>query len=213
MRFLRRNQADSTTTAEEGAVDIEPSADGAKGHTPGKGRPTPKRRDAEGRRRGPVPPPPRTFREARARGTLTKEQRRQEAADRRQKMMAGDDRYLMPKDRGPAKALARDIIDSRRNLMGLFLFMALVVLATYPINIIWPELYIQSYVMLACIAFLLAMVIEAVMLGRIVARKVREKYPDDLTRTTSFIWYTFTRASQARRLRVPKPRVRAGEAV
>ena len=27
------------------------------------------------------------------------------------------------------------------------------------------------------------------------------------------IWYTFTRASQVRKLRVPRPRVRAGEAI
>ena len=66
VRFLRRSEnaesASDTTT-----VDEETDGRTTRGHTtPGKGRATPKRRDAEagGRRRGPAPTPPRTQREA-----------------------------------------------------------------------------------------------------------------------------------------------------
>ncbi|WP_241841108.1 DUF3043 domain-containing protein [Rhodococcus erythropolis] len=51
----------------------------------GKGRPTPKRRDAEAKRRGPVAPAPLTAKEARARRKATrgsKEDRKAEAAER-----------------------------------------------------------------------------------------------------------------------------------
>ena len=211
MRFLRRNSADTDTAADE-AVDVELEL--PKGHSAGKGRPTPKRREAEGRRRGPVPPPPRTQREAMKRNRATRptrEQRVQQNAESRERMMAGDERYLLPKDRGPVKAFARDVIDSRRNLMGLFMPMAVLVLVSYFAQIVVPTLPIQVYVMAACLVFLLAMVVEAIMLGRLVAKLARTELPKETVSTPSLIWYTFTRASQIRRLRVPRPRVRPGE--
>ena len=221
MRFLRRNSADDSAPADAGAVDVDPGADAKSHSTVSKGRPTPKRREAEGRRRGPVPPPPRTQREAMKRSRelranapkLTKEERSAEQRERREKMMAGDERYLMPKDRGPVKAFVRDVIDSRRNLMGLFMPLAILVLASYFLQVAVPTLPIQEYVMLACLVFLLAMVVEAIMLGRLATRLARTKFPKETVGTAGTIWYTFTRASQVRRLRVPRPRVRPGETV
>ena len=43
-------------------------------------------------------------------------------------MAAGDDRYLLPRDRGPVKAYIRDVVDSRPHLMGLFMPLAGLVL-------------------------------------------------------------------------------------
>ncbi|GAA3437754.1 DUF3043 domain-containing protein [Kutzneria kofuensis] len=214
---MRRNSADDAASAETGAVDVDSGAE-AKAHTSGKGRPTPKRREAEGRRRGPVPPPPRTQREAMKRSRelrpkMTREERSSEQRERRERMMAGDERYLMPKDRGPVKAFVRDVIDSRRNLMGLFMPMAILVLASYFLQLTVPTLPVQEYVMLACLVFLLAMVVEAIMLGRLATRLARTKFPKESIGTASIIWYTFTRASQVRKLRVPRPRVRPGETV
>ena len=45
--------------------------------------------------------------------------------------MAGDERYLIARDSGPARALARDVVDSRRNLIGLFMPLALLVVFSY----------------------------------------------------------------------------------
>ncbi|QUQ67792.1 DUF3043 domain-containing protein [Kutzneria sp. CA-103260] len=217
MRFLRRNSADDAAT-EDGAVDVAPTAEMAKGQTAPKGKVTPKRRDAEAHRRGPVPPPPRTQREAMKRNRelrpkMTREERNTEQRERRERMMSGDERYLMPKDRGPVKAYVRDVIDSRRNLMGLFMPLAILVLASYFLQIAVPTLPVQEYVMLACLVFLLAMVVEAIMLGRLATRLARAKFPKESIGAASLIWYTFTRASQVRKLRVPRPRVRPGEAV
>jgi hypothetical protein len=177
----------------------------------GKGRPTPKRRDAEARKRGPLPPPPTTQREAYKRSKATgasKADRRSSAAERRALMMSGDDRYVLPRDRGPARALARDVVDSRRNLSGLFMPLALVVVLSY-----FAAPQIQSSVSLGMFAMIAVMVVEGVFLARLVNTRVHERYPDEPAGLGKLGWYAFVRASQLRRLRAPRPRVRPGDAV
>ncbi|MGQ0842055.1 DUF3043 domain-containing protein [Actinokineospora sp.] len=216
MRFLRRSAADSTDSdqMEESAVAVGDEV--PKGHTPGKGRPTPKRREAEGRKRGPVAPPPKTTREAMRRARGNKEDRKALAAKRReqrvesrQRMMSGDERYLMPRDRGPVKAYVRDLVDSKRNLLGLFMPLAVVVF----VALLVPSPVIQQYATLACLLMLIAMVLEAILNGRRIAGLVRAKLPKETVRGFSVGWYAFVRATQLRKLRVPKPRVSPGDAV
>lgn len=211
MRFLRGKTG-------PGAADPgqEPAADGAstsesptRARTVGKGRPTPSRREAEARKRGPAPPPPKTQREALRRMRGSKVDRRQEAARRRERMMAGDERYLLPRDRGPVKAYARDLVDSRRNVAGLFMPLALLVVLV----ILIPSTAVQQYVSLLTMAMLLTMIAEGLVLGRIVNRSVRARFPDAAISPFSLGLYALTRATQLRRLRVPKPRVRPGDAV
>ncbi|GAA1349353.1 DUF3043 domain-containing protein [Saccharothrix algeriensis] len=209
MRFLRRNPDEAAPPAEDTPVEAS-ATDPAR--TPGKGKPTPKRREAENRRRGPVPPPPRTQREAlkRMRGNkVSKEERRAAAVERRQRMMAGEDKYLLPRDRGPVKAYIRDLVDSRRNLMGLFMPLAILVF----VALLVPAPAVQQYATLLTTFMLLAMVVEGVVLGRLVTKRVRRKFPQDASRGLSIGWYAFIRASQLRRLRVPKPRVTYGAQV
>ncbi|WP_298180958.1 DUF3043 domain-containing protein [Saccharomonospora sp.] len=219
MRFLRRSstkaEADSTSTAADGA---ESSADTSlpKGYTPGKGRPTPKRREAEGKRRGPVAPPPRTTREAirrsrelRKQNPVTKEERRAAARERRERMLAGDERYLLPRDRGPVKAYVRDLVDSRRNVLGLFMPLAIIVFITLLI----PSLVVQQCATLLTTVMLLGMIVEGYLNGRRIVKAVRAKFPKEQIRGASLGWYAFVRASQLRKLRVPKPRVKPGDRV
>ena len=54
------------------------------------------------------------------------------------------------------------------------------------------------------------MIIEGIFLGASITRKAREKFPDEQIGALSTGWYAFTRASQLRRLRIPKPRVQRG---
>lgn len=211
MRFLRRSSAETTDTADDTAVGVS-DAETDKGRTPGKGRPTPKRREAQGRRSGPVPPPPRTQREAlkRMRGNkVGKEERRAAAADRRQRMMAGDDKYLLPRDRGPVKAYIRDVVDARRNLMGLFMPLAILVF----VALLTPLAIVQQYATLVTTFMLMAMVLEGFVLGRLVTKRVRAKFPTEPIKGISIGWYSFIRASQLRKLRVPKPRVKPGDPI
>ncbi|WP_285502849.1 DUF3043 domain-containing protein [Actinokineospora sp. NBRC 105648] len=216
MRFLRRSAADSTDTdqVEEAAVIVGEA--GSRGHTPGKGRPTPKRREAEGRKRGPVPPPPKTTREAMRRARGNKEdrkalaaQRKEQRVEQRKRMNEGDDRYLMPRDRGPVKAYVRDLVDAKRNLLGLFMPLAVLVF----VSLLSSSLVVQQYATLACLLMLIAMIIEATLNGRRIARLVRQKFPKEAVRGFSVGWYAFVRATQLRKLRVPKPRVSPGDKV
>jgi hypothetical protein len=179
----------------------------------GKGRPTPKRRDAQGGRRGPAPAPPRTRREA---SKLAREnrpdkeerraQRAEQARRRRAGMERGDDRYLPPRDRGPVRALARDIVDSRPHLLGLFMPLALIVV----VSALVPNPAYQRNMSLFSLIMLVVMVAEGVYLGLTINRRVRAKYPDEQFSGLGLGWYAFTRATQPRKLRIPKPRVERG---
>ncbi|WP_433665243.1 DUF3043 domain-containing protein [Nocardia sp. CA-128927] len=186
--------------------------------TAGKGRPTPKRRDAQGKRRGPIAPAPLTAKEARARRKATrgsKEERKQASAerkaavqDRRTRMLAGEDKYLLPRDQGPVRAFVRDIVDGRRNLVGLFMPMALVLILSM---FVAPAL--QTIVTLAMLVMMFFMIAEGFLLGRIVNGRVRERFPDTDDTGYKLGWYAFVRASQIRKMRAPKPRVSPGEAI
>ncbi|MGH3568471.1 MAG: DUF3043 domain-containing protein [Pseudonocardia sp.] len=204
MRFLRR----STPTA-VGADAAAPESTQDPDRSVGKGRPTPKRRDAETKRRGPAPPPPRTQREATrlARANRPdKSDRRRAAAVRRERMNAGDDKFLMPRDRGPVRAYVRDVVDSRPHLMGLFMPLAVLVF----LSVLLPYPPAQQYLSLFSFAILLSMIIEGTLLGISITKRARAKFPDEKIGGLGIGWYAFTRASQPRKLRVPKPRVARG---
>ncbi|MFE6614991.1 DUF3043 domain-containing protein [Amycolatopsis sp. NPDC057786] len=218
MRFLRRSTTDSATTDTEtpgdDAVEVQ-----AKSYTPGKGKATPKRREAEAKRRGPVAPPPTTMREAMKRNKELRKsakadpeyklKQRNAAKERRERMMAGEDKYLLPRDRGPVKAYIRDLVDSRRNLLGLFMPLAILVF----VALILPYPEVQRYATLLCTVMLLGMIVEGFLSGRRIAKMVRLKFPNETIKGTSVGWYSFIRASQIRKLRVPKPRVKPGDKV
>jgi hypothetical protein len=224
--WKKDDDAPSPTDDEQAAADTAEADESATGkgsaYTPGKGRPTPSRREAQGRRRGPVTPAPTTRAEARARkkelkSTMTREEKRAASDERRarrveqrEKMMAGDERYLMPRDQGPVRGFTRDVVDSRRNLAGLFMPFAIVLIFFMftPISVNYPM--IMNIVLLL---FVILMVVDAVILGRLVNRRVRERFPDSADGGFKLGWYSFSRAMQLRRMRAPRPRVSAGDPV
>jgi len=207
------------TSAQAGNDDEQDGAPRGGATTPGKGRPTPKRRDAERARRGPVAPPPTTRAEARARkkelkNKLSKSERKELAAEQRarrseqrEKMMAGDEKYMIARDRGPVRALARDIVDSRRNFAGLFMPFAVLLI----VAMLMPNM--AFFINIAMLLFVVLMVIDSIILGRLVNKRVRERYPDTTDTGFRLGFYAFTRAMQLRMMRAPRPRVSVGEAV
>ncbi|ASR34861.1 hypothetical protein BAY61_07575 [Prauserella marina] len=218
MRFLRRNSTQSDDAAADDGpdADIETDSHAPRGYTPAKGRATPKRKEAEGKRRGPVAPPPRTTREAirrnrelRKQNPVTKDERRAAAKERRERMMAGDERYLLPRDRGPVKAYVRDLVDSRRNILGLFMPLAILVF----VSLLVPVPAVQQYATLGTTVMLLGMVVEGFLNGRRIAKLARERFPKETIKGGSIGWYSFVRASQIRKLRMPKPRLRPGDPI
>ncbi|MEV6986593.1 DUF3043 domain-containing protein [Sphaerisporangium sp. NPDC051017] len=182
------------------------SETGAK--TAGKGRPTPKRREAEGRRRQPVTAPSN-------RKEAYKQARERQAAERtraREGMLRGDDRYLQARDRGAARRFARDWVDSRRTISQYFLPVSLILLVilwtipmfggqtgmllySYAITILWP-------------AMIVVVALSGFWVARRVKKEVAEKYPDENLRGVGF--YAAMRAMQIRRLRFPPPMLLPG---
>ncbi|BAX93239.1 DUF3043 domain-containing protein [Mycobacterium shigaense] len=187
-----------------------------------KGRPTPKRDQARGAaRKGPVVPAPKTAAEARARRKtlagpkLSREERREQRlanrsamTDRRERMMAGEEAYLLPRDQGPVRRYVRDVVDSRRNLLGLFMPTTLTLLfMTFGV----PQL--QLYLSPAMLAIVAIMGVDAVILGRKVNRLVDAKFPNNTESHWKIGLYAAQRASQMRRMRTPRAQVERGSRV
>lgn len=211
--------------AESAAADAADTADATAGESPRtgpKGRPTPKRSEARrNARKGPVAPAPMTSSEARARRKsiagpkLSRDERkagktasRARMTDNRARMMAGEEAYLLPRDQGPVRRYVRDVVDSRRNLLGLFmpstLFLMFAMFTT-------PQL--QLYVSPAMLALMLVMSIDGVILGRKVSKRVDAKFPNNTDSRWRLGVYAASRASQMRRLRAPRPQVQHGKSV
>jgi hypothetical protein len=185
-----------------------------------KGRPTPKRDQS---RRGPVAPAPMTTAEARRRRKeirgrkLTREERKAERierragmAERREKMMAGEDAYLLPRDKGPVRRYIRDMVDSRRNALGLFMPSALGLIF---VMLAVPSLTVQRLLSPAMLVLVVVMVIDGFILGRKVNRRVAEKFPNNTESGWKLGFYAASRASQLRRMRAPRPQVNRGDKV
>lgn len=216
MKLLGRKSEDpdptSLTGSDTGADG--PGAPVGSGTTAPKGRPTPKR---DAGRRGPVAPAPLTAAEARKRrkelrATLSKEERKaQKVKDRaaltqrRERMMAGEEAYLLPRDQGPVRRYARDLVDSRRNFLGLFMPSAIFMIFAM---MMVPK--VQYYVSPLMLLWMLVMAIDALVLARRVNKAVDAKFPESTETHFKLGLYAAGRASQLRRLRIPRPQVSPG---
>jgi len=184
-----------------------------------KGRPTPKRND-KAKKRGPVAPAPMTSAEARQRRkemrkTMTREERKAEKVKRRaamatqrERMMAGEQAFLMPRDKGEVRAYVRDLVDSRRNLLGLFLPLSLMLIF---LMLALPKLAYYSPPF--TLALMLGMLVDGFLLARKVNKAVDAKFPDTTETHRKLGLYAVSRATQLRRSRVPRPRVERGATV
>ncbi len=213
--------AGSAASPEAGELGAQTSA-AQSGTTAPKGKPTPKQSEAA-RRRGPVAPAPMTAAQARRRRKelggpkLTREERKAEKierrvamADRREKMMAGEDDYLLPRDKGPVRRFARDVVDARRNVLGLFMPAALGLIF---VMLAVPSVEVQRLLSPAMLVLVAIMVADGFLVGRKVNRLVDEKFPDNTESGWKLGFYAASRASQLRRMRAPRPRVNRGDRV
>jgi hypothetical protein len=167
----------------------------------GKGRPTPKRSEAEKRRRQPITAPA-TRREA------YKKVRERQATDRvkaRDGMAKGDEKHLLKRDKGPVRRLARNYVDSRRTFGSYLMYamFAMVLLSMLPI----PAA--RLLVLFAPPLLLVVVFAEGFLLSRGIKRLAAERYPGEDFKGVGM--YAAMRAMQIRRLRVPNPQLRVGE--
>lgn len=180
-----------------------PETDAADPRQQGKGRPTPKRRDAQKNRRTAVP------RDRKQAEQLRRERMREQRKLTRQALLTGDERHLPARDQGPARRLARDMVDSRFTL-GQFALVGIVVLfvlQTVAAKYTVVALITQFALLLAAIA----VGAQAWVIGTSVQKRVTQQYGADEAR--GIRTYAMMRVLSARRMRRPPPRVKRGDTV
>jgi Protein of unknown function (DUF3043) len=180
----------------------------------GKGRPTPKRSAAEANRyrtvtgsttsgRGPAKAPD-------PRRKLTPEEKAKARDDRSRQLQAmrqGEEWALGPRDRGPAKKLARDYVDAHRRPMEFYMYaLVVLIIALFAGR---SNTALGSYMQIFLLAIIAVIVVDAILLRRSIFKVLRERMPKESTRGLAF--YAIMRALQLRRFRTPAPRLKPGD--
>ncbi len=177
-----------------------------------KNRPTPKRRDSQGKR-GPVSAP-RTRKEAYARQKqLTREQRSAKAtakprtvAEQRAALRRGDEDALPRRDRGQTRKLARDYVDSTRMLSNYLLLL-------FPLMIVSAFVPALALMQLVVLVVFLALLVEWYIVGRRIRAMALQRFGDVQGGNMTIGFYAGSRAYLPRRWRLPQPQVERGDTI
>ncbi|MBN9150488.1 MAG: DUF3043 domain-containing protein [Cryobacterium sp.] len=179
-------------------VDVDPATDGA---SPGKGRPTPTRKEREAANLRPLV--------GNDRRAATKESRMKMAEVRERArigMAAGEEKYLPLRDKGPQRRWIRDYVDARFSVGEVLIpVMFVVIILTFVSNELLQLIGIAGLWL-----FFLAAVIDGVILGMLVNRRLSEKFGADKVQRGNR-WYAAMRGMQLRVMRLPKPQVKRGQ--
>ncbi|MFU8872439.1 DUF3043 domain-containing protein [Micromonospora sp. SL4-19] len=199
--LFRRKPADlveeSVTTV---TTDEAPDRAHPRGYTPSKkelGVVTPKRPTA-GRRAGTPSKP------------LTKEEAREQRRVARAESAAEFRREGGPRDRGPERLLARNVVDSRRTVGTWFFGGALIVLVGSN-QAMPPIVRLISNVLWGALA--LGVVIDSILISHKIKKLVRERFPKSTERLGSLYFYAIMRSITFRRMRAPQPQVNIGDKI
>ena len=163
----------------------------------GKGKPTPSRKEREKARKKPLV------------GDRSKEARRAEKEkvriqrqQIREGMMAGDERYLSARDKGPQRRYARDLVDARFTAGELVLPMLFIVVFMTFID----SFLLQVIALFAMWGLFGIVALDATLVGRSTKKKVANKFGLE-NLEPGIAWYAAMRSIQMRSLRIPKPQV------
>ena len=190
MALFRRNG--STAVPTSGAT---PAAPEPRTTAPGqrKAGPTPTRKEAEAARRQRLT---QTYskREARAMASQTNRSERMKA--------------MAARDNTPEKALMRDYVDHRFSLGEVLLPSLVIILALSFLNTIYPQAAVVGTV--AMYLYILAVLFDLFLMWRGFKGVLAQRLPHASSR--GLLMYGANRAIQIRRFRIPRPRVKRGEA-
>jgi len=196
--------ATSTVTAE---TDTS-AAPKPKAYTPSKkelGVATPKRTNAQ--RRHDTAQAPANRREA---YKQMRERQKVERAEASAGMRAGDERYLLARDRGPERALVRNIVDAKRTA-GTWFFAGAIIVFIGSTGAMPPVVQLAANLLWAILA--IAVIVDSILIARKVKKLVSERFPGTKQRMGSLYLYGIMRGLTFRRMRVPKPQVELGDKV
>ena len=181
--------------AEDAASESRP------GYTAAKGRPTPKRSEAEKRRRQPYSAPG----DRKAASQQGRDRDRTARVRRMEAMRRGEDWALPRKDQGPVRGLARDVVDSRRGISEFYLYAIVLLVALLFVVRGSP---VVDYAIVVILAIL---ILEGWFVSNKVLKLARERFPGESTKGVRM--YTAMRGTQIRKMRVPQPRVKPGDQI
>ncbi|TFH57171.1 DUF3043 domain-containing protein [Glutamicibacter arilaitensis] len=181
-------------------VNVEPVQQAPETTDGRKSGPTPKRSAQQANRQRPLVP---TDRKA------AKEAERQQRIEAQNRLRianeTGDERYLMPRDKGEQKRYTRNFIDSRW-MFGEF--MMFIILAFLVISLTFQRnLEIQMVVQAALWVVIALIIIEAIVTTIILKKRLVAKFGH---MEKGVRMYAAMRGMQFRKLRLPKPQVKRG---
>ncbi|MDQ0990456.1 DUF3043 domain-containing protein [Streptomyces sp. V3I7] len=185
------------------AADKAPVTDSKQPRDPQapKGRPTPKRSEAQSQRRSIAS----TSSSRKDVARRQRDDRRAQMERQRQALAGGDERYLPARDKGPVRKFARDWVDSRFNVAEFFLPVAVVILVLSIVKV--PVL--QQVALGLWVLVIVLIVLDSAFSGFRLRTRLAERFPDHNRRGA--VAYGLMRSLQMRRLRLPKPQVKRGE--
>lgn len=168
-----------------------------------KGRPTPKRKEAQAATKVSSLAPA----SSKAEKKRAKEAARAARISQRAAYLRGDESALPVRDRGPEKKFVRNYIDARRSIGEYFLPVIgfVLVLSLIPIGAFALAGIVIMY------SVLLFSVVDGFFLSRKIKAEVATRFPDKSTKGLGL--YGWLRSTQMRRMRAPKPQVSAGEKI
>jgi Protein of unknown function (DUF3043) len=205
--FRRRSAGATDGTAPTGTQSPDGPAETKQPRSPAeaaKGRPTRKRSAAEAGRRQPITGLRTT---AAPRTPEEKTKARADRAGRYEAMKRGEAWALNPRDRGPARALARDYIDSKRRISEYYMYVLVVLL----LAVFLRNSKAQAIISPLVLALIVVIVIDGLLIRRALRALVAERLPGESSRGLTM--YAMMRALQIRRFRVPAPRVQPGQKI
>jgi hypothetical protein len=179
---------------EQPAVSENPSA--------GKGRPTPSRKEREAAARRPLVGSALSKEEQKA----LRERQATERARNRAGILAGEEKFLGPRDRGPQRRIARDTVDARFTLGQILIPLLLASLLITSLNTGNPVLDYQIQVVFLIVMWSLlgGVLVDGYLLSRKVISQVKAKYGETSVER-GLVIYTIMRAANMRLMRLPRP--------
>jgi len=167
----------------------------------GKGRPTPTRKEAEAAAKARAKAP----RDRKEAARRQRQFRAEESRKIRQGMKSGDERYFLPRDKGPVRRFIRDYVDARFSIVEMVIPLMIVGLL---LGYTGSSALVQasSIVLLATLLFV---VTDMLVLRFRLRRELRRRFPDASLKGTTY--YALTRAMQMKFMRLPKARVKIGQ--
>lgn len=168
-----------------------------------KGRPTPKRKQAQAAVKVSSLAPAST----KAEKKRAKEQARASRIAQREAYLRGDENALPLRDRGAEKKFVRNYVDARRSIGEYFLPVIgfVLILSLIPVGAFAVAGILIMY------SVLLVSIVDGFFLSRKIKAEVAKRFPDKSTKGLGL--YGWLRSTQMRRMRAPKPQIKAGDKI